>query len=206
MWGCSWIKADVYCGDVLRASGRIELLQYHATVVTVSQHGLDPQRQSKRWVQVWKAGQQLPTEMFSRDSCRHARKKHLEPEAGQGCFTLGMQQSGPGPPRQRPTLPDRISDAMWCGQEGQKIRAHSSQRWKWKGTVKVLLYDAEHAKAPEALMTLQLCAPFLSKGAEFTHLSVERTCPSHCCGSFDGMFMKINHWQCHKLWVLQVFI
>lgn len=35
-------KADVYCGDVLRASGRIELLQYHATVVTVSLHGLDP--------------------------------------------------------------------------------------------------------------------------------------------------------------------
>lgn len=35
-----------------------------------------------------------------------------------------------------------------------KDPASSSQRWKWKGTVKVLLYNAEHAKAPEALMTL----------------------------------------------------
>lgn len=31
-----------YCGDVLRASGPIELLQYRATIVTASQHGLNP--------------------------------------------------------------------------------------------------------------------------------------------------------------------
>lgn len=37
----------------------------------------------------WKAGQQLPTEMFSRDSCRHARKKALRTRSRLRLFNTG---------------------------------------------------------------------------------------------------------------------